>query len=126
MTITAKRNIIYTTGTPLRAAEKYLIKPLVRYGFGEQAMSDYDAFFGFGLEPSSNYEDLTKAINNGDSAKAMRYMEIIINKGGNMDNYMKAKTGGAGLKEAQRLKAYALWKDVMLKASLDEHLYRAE
>ncbi len=88
-------------------------------------MSDYDAFFGFGLEPSSNYEDLTKAINNGDSAKAMRYMEIIINKGGNMDNYMKAKTARRA-EEARSDKGIRTWKDVMLKASLDEHLYRAE
>lgn len=108
-------------GIPARQFEKYMVKLMVRLVGGKQGESDYDAFFGRGQQPSSNYPDLRRSLEDEDYNEALQYAKVIINKGGELKNFLNAKTGGGmGRSEGsepitvdEEHKARTIWQEAL-------------
>ena len=107
-------------GLPLRQVEKYLVKGGLRAFGGQASVEKYNAALGYGTEPSSNYDDLSIVIREGNERKAKQYIEAILHKGGNLKNFLNAKSGGGKLNQEQRNQIMDLWLEVEMKIELDE------
>jgi hypothetical protein len=107
------------SGVPVKNFEKYLLKPVISIG-GQEAVTAYDNFFGYNTRAQDSYEGLSGALTDGNTELARQYIQIIINKGGDVDKFLKAKTGGAELSTQQQYELTKLWSDVQLEMSLSD------
>lgn len=107
-------------GVPLRSFESWVVKPCWSWIGGEQGKNDYNEFWGYGMQASSNYADLRKAIENGSQKDIEQLIPVIINKGGSLEKFLNAKTGGKGLHPELKHKFINTWKETILDMQLKE------
>jgi hypothetical protein len=95
-------------GIPLENAEKYLRKSaealFPEFDYNKWLKTDK----GYN-RPSNSYKDLKDAITSGNDAAALKYIKMVIDKGGNLNDFMQAKTGGKELSPKQTSKLVELW-----------------
>jgi hypothetical protein len=103
-------------GVPAENAEKWTVKaaeaifPDFDYDKlkkSEEGLKDYKPYNN--QEPKRYYPDLKNAIASGNEEAATTYMKQIIEQGGSLDKFLKAKTGGESLTPQQKAEATRLW-----------------